>query len=272
VVTQPVAGNDVETSIRTESGTVIVQFASVGQDSGQLKVNSNDLHSYEELFDTVAYLQDDNEHGIIELGDATYATLGDIFDIDASSLQFTGTVTITIPYDEDSVLSSGSESSVKFLHYNNVEQRWEDKTTSVDEDANTVTGLLDSLSPVVSAIILESGSDGPESIEDPSFRMDVSLPDFEFSDYSKIILSTNIRNISMQDQNYVIVIQVVDEGMVVQHVDWRLATLEANNSLPISMVWNATDPGVYTVQLFLLTDLDNPWLLAEPLSSRLEIS
>jgi hypothetical protein len=56
---------------------------------------------------------------------------------------FTGTILVTLPYDEASL--PVPESSLRMLHKEGGE--WVDVTRSVDTDANRVTGEVDSLSP-----------------------------------------------------------------------------------------------------------------------------
>lgn len=69
---------------------------------------------------------------------------GRYYDI-GTSAQFTGTLSITIPYDDS--LFSGPESGLRLYHWDG--NAWVDVTGSVDTTNNTITGLATSLSPFV---------------------------------------------------------------------------------------------------------------------------
>ncbi len=72
--------------------------------------------------------------------------LGDQYDINTSA-NSSGTVLVTVPYDEG--LVSGDESKLKIFHWNGV--AWEDVTISVNTVNNTITAQTTSLSPFVVA-------------------------------------------------------------------------------------------------------------------------
>ncbi len=269
-ITRTTSGDDVETTVRTESGTVAVQFESVKESSGQLKVEANELSVFEDFFDELAFLpQDNDEHGILRLDGSTYSTAGDVFDIDASSVNFEGDVMVTIPYDEGMVESfSKSEMDVRFLHFNEDSGFWEDKTTGVDETANTVTGTLDSLSPVTAAIIIES--DTQNDMVNSITRVEVMVPTFSIST-GDIMMSGNLKNTQSRDQDYVMVVQIVDSQDIVQLIDWQGGTLEEFQDMAVNFSWERMEKGTYTVQVLLLTDLENPWLLSHAVTGELNI-
>lgn len=265
-VTPTAAGDDIETSVNTRSGEVLVRFASVEDGSGQLKINSNELSSFEEFFDEVAFLsQDNDDHGMVRINGVNYATTGDVFDIDASAVKYDGTVDVTIPYDEGTVTAFGAENEVRFLHYNTELGIWEDKTSSVDEVANTVTGALDSLSPVTAAISL---SDNGQIIDHPGqddlmSRLKLSKPTFSISAGGEITLSSHIQNMHTDAQGYVMIVQVVDVSGVVQQLEWQPGSLAAGQDTIVSLSMGEMGSGTYTVQVLLLTDLQNPWFLSQ---------
>jgi len=273
-VTSTIAGDDIETSVNTQSGEVLVRFESVQDGGGQLKINSNELSAFEEFFDEVAFLsQDNDEHGMVRINGVDYATTGDVFDIDASSVKYDGTVHVTIPYDEGAVTAFGAESDVRFLHYNKDLGIWEDKTASVDEDANTVTGELDSLSPVTSAINLggdqQLRNDNPE--DNMMLRIMPTRPSFSLADAGTVTLTIDLNNERSVEQEYVLLVQFVDQNNVAQYIDWRHGSLAGTSNVAVSISWDDMEKGQYRAQVLVLTDLDSPYLLSEALYSDLSI-
>ncbi len=263
-ITQPTEGTDVSTMVRTDSGTVIVRFESVEEGSGQLKVESSELSVFDEFFDKVSILsQDNDQHGIVHLDGVTYTTTGKVFDIDASSVNFNGKVSVTIPYDEDVVASfSDLETNVRLIHYNEDLGTWEDKTSSVDEIMNTVTGALDSLSPVGAAIIIES--DIQNDMVNSITRVAVMTPFLSVSDTGQATLSVPLSNTQSIDQNYILLVQIVDESNIAQRIDWQAGSLVGNQDSIVSISWNDMEKGQYRALILLLTEMENPNVLSEP--------
>ena len=69
---------------------------------------------------------------------------GEYYDVSTSAL-YAGNLTVTIPYSESAII--GPEANLRLYHWNGV--AWQDVTTSVDTNANTISGLTSSLSPFV---------------------------------------------------------------------------------------------------------------------------
>jgi hypothetical protein len=190
---------------------------------------------------------------------------GDVFDIDASSVKYDGTVEVTIPYDEGTVTTFGAETNVRFLHSNTELGIWEDVTASVDEEANTVTGALNSLSPVTTAIALsDSGLIIDQTGQDDLMsRLKLSEPTFSITAGNEVTVSSRIQSMHTDVQEYVMIIQVVDFSGVVQQLEWQAGSLAAGQDSLVSMSWEQAGRGTYTVQVLLLTDLQNPWFLSQ---------
>jgi hypothetical protein len=252
-IAQTPAGIDIETTVSTRSGPVTITFETVQADTGQLRVEANELSTFEEIFDEIALGQDSDEHGIVHLDGTPYSSAGDVFYIDASAVTFDGMIEVTIPYDEDDVTSiSGSESDVRFLHYDEEQGIWEDNTVSVDNLANTVTGRLDSLSPVVAAVIINQESD----------QLVASDPSFVFSEGISA-LSVNLNNKLQNDQDYAIIVQVLDQNNIVQHIEWQERSIAASGEENVSMSWDFMEEGIYVIKVFVWTEMQNPSLLSQ---------
>jgi hypothetical protein len=264
VITQTYSGSNIETAVSTRSGPVTIKFDSVQAESGQLRVEPSELSAFAEIFEEIATMAD-NEHGMIHLGGVTYSSAGDIFDIDASEMSFDGMVEVTIPYDENAVTSlSGSESDVRFLHYDEEKGVWEDNTVSSDSLANTVTGRLDSLSPVLAAVIIH------QDIENIN-QLVVSDPSFVISETtSEATLTITLNNTRQAIQNYVIIAQVLDQKGVVQRIEWQERSIAGAKEENVSMSWiQMEDP--YVVKVFIWTEMENPSMLSPVILPRMDI-
>jgi hypothetical protein len=262
-ITQTYSGSNIETTVSTRSGPVTMKFDSVQTEGGQLRVEPRELSAFPEIFEEIATMAD-NEHGMIHLEGVTYSSAGDIFDIDASTVNFDGMVKVTIPYDENAVTSiSGSESDVRFLHYDEETGVWEDNTVSSDALTNTVTGRLDSLSPVLAAVIIN------QDVE--SNRLVVSDPSFVTSETaSEATLTMNLNSKRQAIQNYVIIAQVLDQKGVVQHIEWQERSIAGAKEENVSMIWVQTeDP--YVVKVFIWTEMENPAMLSPVILPRMDI-
>jgi hypothetical protein len=73
--------------------------------------------------------------------------MGNFYDI-TTCADYTGTISVTIPYNQSSV-PSGKEGTLRMFHWEN--GAWHDVTLSVDTGNNTITGRVNSLSPFVIA-------------------------------------------------------------------------------------------------------------------------
>ena len=271
------SGSDVEATVTTVLGPVSLRFESVEVGSGQLKVESNDLSAFADIFSELAIMpQDNDEHGIIRLEATTYVTAGNIFNIDASSVNFQGVVDVTIPYDENTaVLLSGFESDVRFLHYNDELGIWEDATSSVNDITNTVSGRVDSLSPVIAGIIIsEKGITFDEGYfeENPLARMEIGTPSFVVSEQTgEVTISTTVKNMQRMDQEYVAVVQIVDANNIAYYIDWATGSAASAQDSAASINWKPMEKGSYSIMIFICTDLDNPILLSTKVLADIDI-
>jgi hypothetical protein len=264
-ITQTISGNDVEIVASTTSGSVIFRFESVEAGSGQLKTESVELSKFSQTFDEIATTAQGNGHGILHLGDTTYFTSGPIFDIDASNVKFEGSVYVTIPYDEEEALAQGSESNVRFLHYDEEQRKWEDLTIDINSEQNSVTGVMDSMSPVVAAVV----NDG--TFAETYFEMnqigkittDAARIADEAHTGEQLSIPTVIKNLQKVNQTYTLLVQIVDRDGVARSISWQVGSLAGGQGIEVVNNWVAEDAGMYTIQIFVWDSIKSP----SPLSS-----
>ena len=272
-VEQMISGNNVESETSVGSDSVFILFDTVESGSGQLKISTEDISKSAGMFDQIVS-QQGKERGMVELDGSTFSTSGKIFDIDASAVKFQGMVKVTIPYDEQIAQSSSSESNVRFLHYNEQKKHWEDATVAFDAEKTTVTGMMDSLSPVIAAIV-NDGTYGSTYFEkNPLSRIIIT------NDHSNVIengstgerlsIPLTIRNLQRADQQYSVLIQILDEENIARYIGWQEGSLTRAQSTDISFTWQSVQEGHFKVQIFVWNNLDHSSPLSQ--ASVLEIA
>lgn len=226
--------------------------------------------------------------GTISIDGSSCQTAGKLYDlIPSSSLEYAGTLLVTIPYDEIMVKeSAASESDVRLLHYTG--QAWEDATAAIDNSTNTVTGKLDSLSPVVAAVV-NDGTFGPKYFEfnplsrivdvhdhdstaddDENGERDASIAVFDSMGLEvtegaavkvgePIALMSTLKNLQRVSQQYDYVVEVLDSNGVVLELMYQSGELEGRETATVMQDWSApTSEDTYTVKIFVLGGLDLP--------------
>lgn len=249
-------------------GTIIIESLSPGQ--------ANNLISA--LFDST-----NANRGTFGFGSSTASTAGDVYEIDISAITMgpDGEIIVTVPYDVSLLPSGLDESDVRLFHWTGSE--WEDVTISVDTSNDTVTGSLQSLSPVVAGFVdsdVESTSPDRPSRRaggGESFDATPSYPDWYleanplkrvqfrsslFLDENgesivgakageQIMIKTMFKNYHAHDQNYALIVQVLDENGFTTDLGWQDGTLAAEEMLTLTRSWTASDQGEYKVKIFV---------------------
>ena len=193
-----------------------------------------------------------------------YSTSGDLLDVDASSLTFTGPVQVTIPYDPVLLPDGMDESEIRFLHYTGTE--WEDVTFSVNTVENTVTGVMTSLSPLVPAIVSD-GTYPPSYFEaNPLEKVSVLSADSVIISEPtlgevQVELSATIKNVQQASQDYAVIIQVVDRHGYTHSLSWSTGSLERGEEQEVAITTTLSQ-GTYDVMLFVWNDVSEPSALS----------
>lgn len=161
----PGGGGTKTVTVNTPSGnSITIQISNVntGGNAVVVKKDKDQIKSeIPAIFSTAT-----STTGTFSLSGATYQTRGELFDIDLSGLgtpgvDFSFPVDVTISYD-DSGLTLSQEQQIRFMHWTGT--AWEDVTANIannpNTNSNTITGRLNSLSPVVAAISTGTTSTG----------------------------------------------------------------------------------------------------------------
>ena len=274
VVTSLSAGLNVNVAATvTPSSTVNLQFDNVVT-GGNIAIEEKSPASLSSIFSEVTQT---NAKVIFGNG-LIFTTLGTVFEISPSSdVSYQGMIGVTIPYDRDS-LAGSSSSDVRLLHFNGKE--WEDVTIHIDENAGTVTGLVNTLSPVVAALV-NDGTFGAKYFEqNPMARIvdidesggmllggesqivlldedGLKLANIEsISVGSKISVVNSIKNLQRISQSYSYIFEVLDSnGVVVDLQEVKTGTLKQGQTARITADWTAPiQDGEYTFKIFVIDD------------------
>ncbi|MGI0016351.1 MAG: hypothetical protein ACREBU_23265, partial [Nitrososphaera sp.] len=70
-------------------------------------------------------------------------------------------------------------------------------------------------------------------------------------------------NMQRMNQEYLAVVQIVDENNVAYYIDWEKGSAASAQDSSVSIKWKPTVNGSYRVIIFVLTDLENPVLLSK---------
>lgn len=259
--TSQVSGGSDAVMVRVQSSggayDIELQFESVA--GGQVRVTQQRLSALANIFDSI----DSPNEASVTISGSRYSTAGPVFDIDASQLAFTGPVDVTISYDE-SMMQGASEFDVRFLHHDG--RGWQDNTVSIDAEANTVTGRVPSLSPVVAAIAAD-GTFAPAYFElNPLSKIGVMNTAFLGASGNKVAdieagqqisISNTLKNFQAANQTYAVILQIVDSEGYTQSLSWQTGVLGAGQITEVSSGWSANQPGTYTVQIFVWDNVGN---------------
>lgn len=287
-------GNNVEVTPTIPGfapGKFKVKFSNV-DGAGTLSVEPLTPEEIDDLLGGIFDSIRGNGQGRFALGGNTINTVGDVFEIDASSITIGsgGTIELTIPYDEDDIPANVDEEDLALFHYDEEDEEWEDITTDVDTDENVITGETDSLSPVTVGYASTSSSGGSSGggggggkgvilnkMFPPSYFIDHPLAKIQVQEATivtsagnsilsarpgqQVSLMAGFKNFQTVDQDYAIIFQVIDKDGFTSDIGWVTGTLAPGEDTEASRSWTVGAKGNYTIKIFVwngVTELPTP--------------
>ncbi|WP_144239659.1 hypothetical protein [Nitrososphaera viennensis] len=283
------SGTNVQTSTSAPGGgTITIKFDNA-QSSGQIAIEEKSAASLDNqtssIFDVVGTFS-----AAFTVNGGTANTAGTIYEIDISAIGHTGFIDVTIPYDPNLLPLGTSENNVKFYHWTGT--AWEDVTISVDTTANTVTGRLTSLSPVVagypssastntSTTTTFGGGGGGGSatnviinqsfpadyfnthplqklqMQDSSFKTLAGNTIFGAKPGQQVNVSATFHNYQQVSQDYAIIVQILDQNGFTTDLGWVTGTADAGANIDGSRSWTVGAAGEYTVKIYVWNGVSN---------------
>lgn len=280
-------GNNVQQTftLGSDEDEIKVTFETV-QSSGTVTIREQTLSNL-----PAGTIETSQDRGTFYVDGTESETVGKVYDISTSS-RYDGSITVTIPYDSSSVRDSDlSESDVRLMHLVN-NNRWEDATISVDTRENAVTGLLDSLSPVV-AVVVRDGTFGQKYFDvhplakvidvtsDHENKRVVKLLDEEGNETTiastggLVTIANTFKNLQRISQQYDYIIEIFDSDDVAIDLMIKSGTLEGGESMSITQAWSVPRVnGDYTIKIFMIHGLESsfPTLLKHAASEQVEVA
>lgn len=283
-------------------GDVTIKFGNVasgGTIAVQKPTTSSLSSTYTNIFTSTA-----NATPQFTVGTGTFAAVGDIIDIDISAISFTGSITLTIPYNPANLPGGFNESNLKLMHFNTSTNTWSDITVSVDTVAKTITGTLTSLSPVavgVQVTTTTTTTTGTSSAGGGGTAVDLTptLPDSYFVTFplkkvqvqsagvvdvqgnvvtsvkagQQVSISSTFKNFQERSQAFAYIVQVVDSNGFTVDLGWQTGTLSSGQTAQVSRSLTVTESGAYTIKVFVWNDVSaSPVPLSEVTTRALAVT
>lgn len=88
----------------------------------------------------------------------------------------------------------------------------------------------------------------------------------------QVVLSTTVKNNEAGATSYAAIVEVRDSNGITVYLNWQTGTLQANGETGIGLSWTPDAPGTYTARVFVLSDLTNPRILSETVTSNINVS
>lgn len=268
-------------------GTVSITISNV-QAAGTVVVEPKSVSSLTSQFSGI-FTSTSNASPQFTVGTSTFNAIGQILDIDLSSVSLGSgaTITITLPYDPASLPGGISPSDLKILHFNTSTNTWEQASNiSVNTTARTITGTLTSLSPVTigfqssttttsttSGTTVGGGGGGgigavdltgtyPDSffVSNPLAKIQVSKlavvnaqgnQVFHATSGQQVSITSSFKNYQQGSQTYAFIVQVIDKDGSTTDLSWQTGKLEGGQTATLSRSWTVGDAGVYQIKVFI---------------------
>jgi hypothetical protein len=98
----------------------------------------------------ITKVQNSQQRSLSTLNNTNYSIISTVFNIGPNDAKINGTITVSIPYNNTSLLAQNGEEDVRLFEYTG--SAWEDVTSKPPATANLVTGSVSSVGPVVAAV------------------------------------------------------------------------------------------------------------------------
>ncbi|MGI0034682.1 MAG: hypothetical protein ACRD98_02280, partial [Nitrososphaera sp.] len=105
--------------------------------------------------------------------------------------------------------------------------------------------------------------------DNPLARMEVTNPSFSISEQGEIGISASLNNRQGINQEYVVIVQILDENGIAQYIEWERGSLASGGNGEFSMTWKPDRRGTYIAEIFVLTEMESPDLLSKAVSAEM---
>jgi hypothetical protein len=88
---------------------------------------------------------------------------------------------------------------------------------------------------------------------------------------NQIMITADVSNNQNIQQQFAYLTQVKNEHQIVISLSWLTGSLSPGQSLSPAQSWTSTEPGLYTIEIFVWKGIDDPEALSSPLSMTLRV-
>lgn len=112
------------------------------------------------------------------------------------------------------------------------------------------------IAAALAAAPIHAAASGEVTIENPALVDATGTPITDRINVNqKFYIATNIYSESADDQNFVYIVQVVDEDGTIVLLEWFGGEIARDQRLNIAVSWAPSSPGTYTAEVFLWDSL-----------------
>jgi hypothetical protein len=88
----------------------------------------------------------------------------------------------------------------------------------------------------------------------------------------QVVLTTTINNNLDDDLPFVALIEVRDSSGITVYLAWQTGTLDAGDRTEVGLSWTPEDSGDYQVRTFVISNLNNPQVLSQVMTSNITVN
>ena len=88
----------------------------------------------------------------------------------------------------------------------------------------------------------------------------------------QVQISADVLNQQTTKQNFVFIVQVLDNDGIEQRITWFSASLNPQQSLSPALSWNPKIPGTYTAEIYVWDSIKDANALAKPIILKIIVS
>jgi hypothetical protein len=94
----------------------------------------------------------------------------------------------------------------------------------------------------------------------------------EVTEGQQVVITSNVKNNDEQPRPATVIVEVRNEDGITVYLQWQTATIAANGEIQVGLSWIPENSGDYTIRTFVISDLTNPMILSEVVTSEVTVS
>jgi hypothetical protein len=124
----------------------------------------------------------------------------------------------------------------------------------------------------VNTVIGTQGTTGSTTPSTPALADITGATITEVTTGQQVVLTTNVKNNDDQSRPFVAIVEVRDADGITQMLQWQTGTMAANGDAGVGISWVPENAGTYEVRTFVISNLQNPQVLSEVVTTDVTVS